>query len=385
MKKNRIIAVHLLNDFSGSPFVLRQVLEALVQKNFRVELFTATPSEQGFLSNITGVNTHRIFYRWHKNRWYTLFFFLYSQLSLFVKLLFHLQKTDTVYINSLLPFGGALAAKLRGCPVIYHIHEVSVKPQLLKKFLITVANFTAARGIFVSEDVRNRTPFTKPAQVVYNALPQLFIQEAIQHVQKKEGPFTVLMVCSLKKYKGVFEFAGCAEKLPAYRFLLVLNAPQAEIDDFFSGTKLPGNLELFPAQKNVHPFYQQADVVMNLSLPKQWIETFGMTALEAMYYKKPVIVPDAGGITELVTDQQEGYRVNPHDIQEVCDQLQLMATCASVYNRLSVNAFKKAQQFTPRAFASGITELVSQVLYKKKKQQPETRQLSFFTVGKSFR
>ena len=376
MNNQRIMAVHLLNDFSGSPFVLRQSLEELVKAKYEVRLFTATPGDKGFLSNIAGVQTNAIFYRWSKNRWLTLCLFLYSQFSLFIQFLFRLRKSDIVYINSILPFGAALAAKFRGCKVLYHIHEVSVKPAMLKRFLLFIANHTASRGVFVSNDVLQRTLFKKEATVVYNSLPAAFIQEAMQQPDKKEGPFSVLMLCSLKKYKGIMEFLGCAKQLPAFRFMLVLNATDTAIKQFFAGEQLPDNLGLFPAQKNVHPFYRQADVVMNLSLPDQWIETFGMTILEAMYYKKPAIIPVTGGITELVTDEKEGFRVNPRDIHEICDLLQMMASCPSAYRRLSVNAGKKAQSFTPRVFAEGIIQSVQ--MLERGPEQFFNNQLSLF-------
>ena len=74
--KTKIVAIHLLNDYSGSPFVLRQSLEALVKQGYAVDLYTA--GNDGFLSNIAGVNTRAIFYKWNKIKLVTLFLFLFS-------------------------------------------------------------------------------------------------------------------------------------------------------------------------------------------------------------------------------------------------------------------------------------------------------------------
>lgn len=359
-QSKRIVAIHLLNDFSGSPFVLRQALEALTP-NYAVTLFTATPSGRGFLTDIPKVEQRSIFYRWHPNRWATLFFYLLSQALLFFKLLRYVRSNDMVYVNSLLPFGAALAAKLRGCKVVYHIHEVSIKPVLLKRFLTSIANTTATKGIFVSHDLLARTPFGKAATVVYNSLPPTFIQAAEASPAKKEGPFTVLMLCSLKRYKGVMEFLACANQLPEVQFVLVLNATDTEIRYFFGTTAIPPNLSLHPAQQNVHPFYQGADVVVNLSLPHQWVETFGMTILEAMYYKRPVIIPNVGGITELVKHGQEGFRVNPANTSEVCNFLMLLKTSNEVYAHLAQMAYQKAQAFTPTAFAAAVNSIMNQL------------------------
>ena len=221
VKGNRIIAVHLLNDLSGSPYVLRQSLEVLRDAGHVIHLFTATPSGHGFLSNIDGVKQIPIFYRWSTNRWITLLIFLYSQCELFFRILFYLKKDDQVYINSLLPFGAALAARMRRKQVIYHFHEVSIKPILLKKFLISIAGFTASKGIFVSHDLAKRTGLKKPYSIVYNSLPASFIEKAEENFQQHgELPFHVLMICSLKKYKGVDEFLECARRLKSYDFTL---------------------------------------------------------------------------------------------------------------------------------------------------------------------
>lgn len=350
MKKKHIIAVHLLNDFSGSPFVLRQSIELLVRQGYTVDLLTATPQGKGFLSDIPGVRLHALPYRWSTNRWKTLLFYLWSQLRLFVCVSKMAGPEDLVYINSLLPFGAALAAKLRRAKLLYHIHEVSIQPALLKRWLLWVAGHTASIGLFVSDDLRKRTVWQKPAQVVYNALPADFIQQAILAPKTSSNQFRVLMLCSLKAYKGVWEFVQLANRLPNMKFRLVLNATPAAIDAFFQQHRLPPNLVLFPAQSDVHRFYADTDVVMNLSHPDGWIETFGMTILEAMYYRKPVIVPPVGGVLELVNTHVEGYSISAHDTDALCEALRTMQACPSLYNRMQAAAFRKATTFSPARF-----------------------------------
>jgi glycosyltransferase involved in cell wall biosynthesis len=358
--KTKVVAIHLLNDYSGSPFVLRQSLEALVKQGHKVELYTA--GNAGFLSAIDGVTIKPIFYQWNKNKLITLFSFLFSQASLFFKLLINLNKSDVVYVNSLLPFGAALAAKLRGCKVLYHIHEVSIRPAALKSFLLGVANHTADTGIFVSNDLAERTEFTKTGKVVYNSLPAAFIETAKSSAFDADvNSFNILMACSLKAYKGVFEFLACAEKLPRFKFMLVLNSSNTEIKSFFKGHEVPANVTLYAAQKNMHPFYSKAKVVMNLSRPTEWVETFGMTILEAMYYKKPVIVPPVGGIAEIVNDGVEGFHINSNDTNEICTCLVEMAVDKELYKDLSAKAYKRAQEFSQEAFSAGIIGAVERL------------------------
>lgn len=360
MKNQRFVAVHLLNDYSGSPLMLRQSIEAVQQQDYDVHLFTATPSGAGFLCEISGVKYHSLFYRRGNNRLVTLFSFLVSQFILFFRLLFFLRRSDILYVNTLLPFGAAFAGACRRCRVIYHLHEVSVTPLLLKRWLLFAANSTASAGIFVSEDVRQRLPFRKCAKVVYNALPSAFTNEAMK-VPARDGshPFTVLMACSLKKYKGVHELVKCAAQLPAMEFVLVLNADKEQIKSFFGDQELPPNLLLISATSNLHPWYRRADVVVNLSLPGEWIETFGMTILEAMYYGRPVIVPPVGGITELVTDGKEGYHVDAADTPLLCSKLVQLSRLDKQYQQMAAHAFDKARRFTVARFRYGICNILN--------------------------
>lgn len=366
MKKKRIIAVHLLNDFSGSPFVLRQSIEVLLKQGYSVDILTATPEGKGFLSDIPGARLHPVFYRWSPNRWKTLLFYCWSQLRLFINVSRMIRKEDIVYVNSLLPFGAALAGHWRGARVLYHIHEVSIQPALLKRWLLWVAQRTATLGLFVSADLHHRTSWNKPHRIVYNALPDSFIQQAMLSRASNSSRFRVLMLCSLKSYKGVWEYVQLADRLPNMQFRLVLNATTEAIQAFFQHASLPANLTCFPAQSDVHRFYSDTDVVLNLSHPDAWIETFGMTILEAMYYRKPVIVPPVGGVLELVTTHVEGYTISAHDGAAIREALLTLQACPSLYNRMQAAAFRKATTFTPLRFRRELLQVMASL------QQPET-------------
>lgn len=359
MKKRRIIAIHLLNDLSGSPLVFRQALEALVAEGYSVHLFTATPSGEGFLNGIGGVVRHRIAYRWSPNRWLTLLFFLCNQAVLFFRVLVLAHRRDIVYVNTMLPFGAALAGKLKGCRIVFHIHETSIKPAALKRWLLFVAGTTAHKLLFVSDYLRENTPITNPYIVIPNVLPFTFTREIPPAKPNYAGKFNVLMLCSLKGYKGIGEFVACARLLPSMEFDLVVNSTQSAIDLFFRAEQLPANLRIHPAQTNVHPFYVRASVVVNFSRIDQWVETFGMTVLEAMYYGKPVIVPTVGGVTELVDEEITGYLRDSRDTQAVVKCLHYLSVHPNTYDRMCNAAKTKARNYSPKVFQTSIISAIN--------------------------
>lgn len=362
MKRNKIIAVHLLNDFSGSPLVFRQSTESL-KTNYAIHLFTATPSGSGFLSNINNIQQTEIAYRWSANKLITLFLFIYSQWQLFWKLRKAIEKDDIVYINTLLPFGAALAAVSKKCTVVYHVHEVSIQPKIFKSFLVFIAQHTAKQILFVSAYVASNFNFKNVScTIIHNALPNGFTQQAKQINQlNTTAPFTVLMLCSLKAYKGIYEFIELAKQLPKIQFQLVLNTSDIEVENFKKSTTISDNCILFSAQKETILFYKKAHLVVNLSRTDEWIETFGMTILEAMYCGRPVIVPPVGGVCELVNEGVEGFLINSKNIDALVQCITNITSDFTLYRDLSNNALLKANQFTAASFEQKINSIFSKL------------------------
>lgn len=342
----KIVCFHLLNDYSGSPKVLSQSIRALVNEGYEVDLYTS--KSDGFLSKIKGVTFFDINYSLKKNKLFTLLVLLWSQLKLIYHLKKYKSKNVVFYVNTILPFGAALAGKILKKEVVYHVHETSISPWLWKAFLVFVMKHTANRLIFVSEYLKEKEGIEKiPSCVIYNALPSDFENISIS---KKKLSGVILMACSLKKYKGILEFLKLAEYHPTLCFNLVLNATQKEITEFFTHYKVPANVHLFPKQSQLHAFYQSADVVLNLSVPSQWIETFGLTIIEAMAYGLPTIVPPVGGPKEIVSHQVNGFQYKSCDFKLISDTLTKLFTNQQFYNEISRAAKQKAKEFSPKMF-----------------------------------
>src|SRR4051812_48801243 len=110
-KGKKIVCVHLLNDFSGSPLVLSMVIKGLLKSGNEVELITS--GGEGFLSNLD-VKYNYVNYSFHNNKWIRLFRFFKAQFALFFKVLAYRNTEVQLYINTLLPCGAALAGKFTG-------------------------------------------------------------------------------------------------------------------------------------------------------------------------------------------------------------------------------------------------------------------------------
>ena len=360
MKK--IVCIHLYNDYSGSPLILSTVIKGFRKVGHEIDLFTCGTRE-GFLSNLD-INYYHFPYKFIQQKYIRLIVFMMSQMILFFKLLRYWRQDVIIYINTLLPFGAGLAGKLMGKPVVYHIHETSVKPPIFKKFLKGMANYTAHSAIYVSKSLMEMEALPNVSgKVVYNGLSNDFIQKANQPpmFSRENGGFTVLMLCSLKDYKGVKEFVKIAEQMPNLNFELVMNATGDEIKGYFKELPQLDNLVFFPVQKNVHLFYQRANLVLNLSNPETWVETFGMTLLEAMHYGIPCIVPPVGGPTELVENGINGYQADQRNLTEVIDKIKAIALDNHLYQMMASNAKEMSKRFSMEHMTEGVLEVVKEV------------------------
>lgn len=374
-KKNKInkkiVCIHLLNDYSGSPLVLSEVINGLLENNYSVDLYTS--KTEGFLNiaSVSKIKLFDVFYKKSNKKIIVLFFYILSQIILFFKLLKYKNENVIFYINTMLPFGAAIAGKILNKQVIYHIHETSIKPNFLKKYLIKIISLTSSKNIFVSkflakeENIDNIESFT-----VYNSLSKKFLKKAYKHKYSYNEDFNILMICSLKKYKGVLEFIDISTeclKNNNIKFHLVLNSSENEINNYFSNLNIPSNMSIYPSQNNIHPFYESATLIMNLSRVDECVETFGMTILEAMSYGIPCVVPPNGGPVELISDNINGYLINSYDTSKIAKLINELEFKRYKLEMLSKNARKKSLQFNRGIFLKEILDIINADVINAKK------------------
>ena len=121
---------------------------------------------------------------------------------------------------------------------------------------------------------------------------------------------------------------------------------------------MDNNLSILSRQEDVAKFYQQASVVLNLSDRRLFIETFGLTALEAMTAGLPVIVPTEGGIAEMVDDAVNGYKIDVADLDCIGDAIKKLLTDKTKYIQMAENALLCAKKFN----ADDMIERVERIL-----------------------
>lgn len=368
----KILFVHLLNNYTGSPRVLANLLE-FFSKDSCNEIHLLTSDSKGFLSDIKDVNYHWNKYKWIPNKLILSFLLLFSQVYQFFFVLFS-KRYDCVYINTILPFGAAVAAKLRREKILYHVHEFYPVPNLMQKVCVREVDKCANRIIFVSEYLKNcyKNCFLGIKNcVVYNSLSSDFERNAEYFADKEnyiENKFKkrlVVLPCALKKYKGVSLFLELARMNPDMHFLLVVSNPKAESDCYFKSESLPANLEIQNEVQDMPCIYNAASVVMNLSIPHgidRFIETFSMILLEAFSFKVPCIAPCYGGPLEIVENGKNGFLLETENLKDVSEKIRFIMSDFACYKSFCENAFVRSKKFSAEKFFDSILNIIKDVI-----------------------
>ena len=357
-----IICFHLFNDYSGSPKVLKIVLEGLLKKGYQIDLISYTGGALDELLYYKNLNKHSYPYRFSNNPIVTMLRYCMVQLYTFIltfRWLFY--KDVAFYINTLLPVGPALAGRIMGKRVVYHYHENAFVKGTFYKVLATIMQKLAHEIICVSEYQASFLQQKKCVITIPNALPQNFVNKLTPNFKTAFERKTILMLGSLKLYKSPLEFIELAKRLPQFVFVLVISDTKENIDIFIEKYKINvcKNLTIYPQQNDVVPFYNQASLVLNLSDKKQVVETFGLTALEAMSAGLPVIVPTEGGIAEMVVDGENGYKIDVQNLNQIAECIKTILSDETLYMELAQNALAYSKRFSEAKMVNSIEMILN--------------------------
>jgi len=182
----------------------------------------------------------------------------------------------------------------------------------------------------------------------------------------------ILFLANIVRRKGIFTLLSAFETVAAVHSTCVLNiageGPElpelrrlAEASAFSDRIRFIGKVE----RSRIPEVMRACDIYC---LPS-YGEPFGMTALEAMACGKPVVVTDAGGLTELVP-AQGGAKARPRDPESLAGAL--LTVLASPELRASMGAVNRqtaVEQYSWPRVIDRLEAVYSQVTQRCEKNQ----------------
>jgi glycosyltransferase involved in cell wall biosynthesis len=201
--------------------------------------------------------------------------------------------------------------------------------------IITVSNFMK------NQLVEKYCIFPEKITVVYNAID-------LAHYSKKDflnkpDEKIVLFVGRLTIQKGCGFFLEAAKKVlefePKTRFLIVGSGDMlSELIKKSIDLGISNNVSFTGFEDNVSDYYSIADLFVMPSVS----EPFGLTALEAMACKAPVIVSRQSGVSEVLRNV---LKVDFWDVNELANKIIGVLCYEAVRSELQDNGFAEIKKF----------------------------------------
>jgi glycosyltransferase involved in cell wall biosynthesis len=159
----------------------------------------------------------------------------------------------------------------------------------------------------------------------------------------------LLYVGRLSAEKEVERIKPILESIPNARLALVGDGPHRQaLEKHFAGT--PTNFVGYLQGIELASAFASADVFI---LPSR-TETLGLVLLEAMAAGCPVVAARSGGITDIVTDGENGYLFDPTDDQGAIKATQKLLAMGDEKEILRENARQEAERW---GWAAATTQL----------------------------
>jgi glycosyltransferase involved in cell wall biosynthesis len=146
-----------------------------------------------------------------------------------------------------------------------------------------------------------------------------------------------------------------------YTVLLVGNGEQeAELKAFVQQHQLEQQVKLvgFVEYDQLAPYYQKADVFVFPTREDVW----GMVAVEAMMFGKPILCSKWAGVCELVFDGENGYVFNPYEPEQLASLMRQFIEQPELIGRMGQKSKQVMADHTPEAVARSFAEVVTYVL-----------------------
>lgn len=262
------------------------------------------------------------------------------------------EKVDCVHTNSLKSaLYGAIAAKIAGVPLIWHIRDHIGAPYLkpiVAKGIRLLSRLLPNGVIANSHSTLNalELPRSKKTLVVYSAFAKA-IGNGIGMRDQKD--FNVLLVGRLAHWKGqhiVLEAAKSFKNEPRVKFWLAGDALfgeeayKQELLQKINNDELT-NVSMLGHVDDIQGLMNTADLLIHTSVTP---EPFGQVIVEGMAAGLPVIASNEGGPVEIVVQGETGLLIEPGDAAILAESIKWMLDHPEERRRMADNGMKRVKE-----------------------------------------
>ena len=303
-------------------------------------------------------------------------YFSYSkELASYAKL----QKIDLIHNNTTAVFEGMYLAKKANIPLIWHIHEIILKPRFIFHIMSYLISRKSTKVVAVSNAVKNHfesSRFWKQKQtidVIYNGVDSEIYHPYSEDVrQKLKEQFGIPahskvlgMVGRVNAWKGQTDFLQAVETLLKEDATLhavmvggVFEGEEWRMEELLAAVEsspISKQITVKDFDPNTVDLYNLFDVFV---LPSTNPDPLPTVVLEAMACGKPIVAYRHGGVTEMVVENYNGQFAevkNPQDLSEKIKEVLEDSARLEQYSQHSRN--RQVEAFSLKAYVERFSKL----------------------------
>lgn len=368
--KTRVLYLHAGAEMYGADKILLQLLTNLDKNQF--EPLVLLPNDGPLVGKIQeiGVHVQILEYPILRRKFFTLtgiikYIFSYLKYSVYLAKFVKKNKVKLVHVNTTAVLEGVFIRVFNRIPIVWHIHEIILKPSVVFKFTSFLISHFSNIAITVSEATRNRlleSHLIKPGKIktVYNGIEtsNVISSDPIGKNEKlryemgiSESATVIGMVGRINSWKGQNDFLDAMEivfeqesnthavlvggvfKGEEYRLL----ALQKRIQE----SKYRERIHLVEFTSQISDFYSMFDI---FTLPSINPDPLPTVVLEAMANGLPIVGYRHGGITEMV-DEDSGILVSPNNISLLGNAINNLIANPHLQKKLGKHAQERQEEY----------------------------------------
>ena len=145
------------------------------------------------------------------------------------------------------------------------------------------------------------------------------------------------------------------------KLLMVGDGPERQkCEELCRDLKICDNVKFLGKQEAVEELFAISDLMV---LPSE-SESFGLAALEAMACQVPVVSSNAGGLPELIVEDENGYMCDVGDVRAMAEAAKKILSSDQTLSEFKKNAYKTAQKFDIEVILPQYENLYKKVIAK---------------------
>lgn len=282
---------------------------------------------------------------------------------------------DMVHNNTAAVLEGIYLKRKLKLPLIWHVHEIIVKPKAISDFINMLMGRYADKIVTVSQAVANhikQSPFIKDSQVevIYNGVDNaVYYPMDASSIREKfdiaQDALVIGMIGRVNAIKGQNDFIEAVEPLlekneQAVAFLAGGVFPGEEwrleeLDKRIASSSVVSQIHRIDYYDKTSELYNMFDIFV---LPSIKPDSLPTVVLEAMACSKPVVGYNNGGIAEMVVDDKSGCLVKPNRPQELSNAISLLLDSSEKREKFGRIGYQRQKElFSLESYIKNFSEL----------------------------